>query len=539
MGPKSARDGESPSATASILPQLRASRRGSFASFTSNPQLDRDTLSQALDHIHSTASQSDTLTTFNEYTSPPSSSSGTDSKGITGELQGGLSGLYTRFRASVGNVRDIVNPGGEDVAGDAASAKSSKDAAQSSAPSNQSVSASQRLTDLSSVSVPPKAVQTSERQSPMSTRSLDTSQYEKHGNKTSQRMSIGSTNTSSKSLTGSLVTLKSPPATLTQTSMSTAISPTLGEVNVSASKQSGVPSSRSSDFTNTGIPLPPEAGQNTSMKRPQMTLAEEGAANNSGSALPETRTSESAENGNPETRTSKILAPPGRVALEKPLGDRGEEQSQSQVLEDTTQRPLVLEKSDNEDFDLSDSVEESNVPVSIHQTDLNLADDVTQVFDERDEKEVMGETDKKAKYQHLELPLRKGLAPPLITMSQSPNSSISQASSSDVTFDGLLDSPLKQHSNVDPHKRPNSSLIKSRNPRPAIDDVTSYRDLKTVDVFSQAKNKVLSKQYWMKDENARDCFYCGDPFSTFRRKHHCSKRSAEHSQEAHDAMYYG
>lgn len=27
----------------------------------------------------------------------------------------------------------------------------------------------------------------------------------------------------------------------------------------------------------------------------------------------------------------------------------------------------------------------------------------------------------------------------------------------------------------------------------------------------------------MKDENAKDCFYCGDPFTTFRRKHHCSK----------------
>lgn len=40
-------------------------------------------------------------------------------------------------------------------------------------------------------------------------------------------------------------------------------------------------------------------------------------------------------------------------------------------------------------------------------------------------------------------------------------------------------------------------------------------------VLSQIRSRVLSKEYWMRDENARDCFCCGDPFSTFRRKHHC------------------
>ena len=40
--------------------------------------------------------------------------------------------------------------------------------------------------------------------------------------------------------------------------------------------------------------------------------------------------------------------------------------------------------------------------------------------------------------------------------------------------------------------------------------------------YLQIKSKILNKEFWMRDENARDCFYCGDPFSTFRRKHHCS-----------------
>ncbi|EMC94572.1 hypothetical protein BAUCODRAFT_73198 [Baudoinia panamericana UAMH 10762] len=35
------------------------------------------------------------------------------------------------------------------------------------------------------------------------------------------------------------------------------------------------------------------------------------------------------------------------------------------------------------------------------------------------------------------------------------------------------------------------------------------------------KRRVISKEFWMRDENAKDCFSCGQSFSTFRRKHHC------------------
>jgi 1-phosphatidylinositol-3-phosphate 5-kinase len=39
--------------------------------------------------------------------------------------------------------------------------------------------------------------------------------------------------------------------------------------------------------------------------------------------------------------------------------------------------------------------------------------------------------------------------------------------------------------------------------------------------LSQMRRKVLDREFWMRDENAKDCFNCGDTFSTFRRKHHC------------------
>jgi hypothetical protein len=40
-------------------------------------------------------------------------------------------------------------------------------------------------------------------------------------------------------------------------------------------------------------------------------------------------------------------------------------------------------------------------------------------------------------------------------------------------------------------------------------------------VLKQLRSGLLSKEFWMKDENCKECFLCGDSFSTWRRKHHC------------------
>ncbi|KAL1301965.1 hypothetical protein AAFC00_002421 [Neodothiora populina] len=58
------------------------------------------------------------------------------------------------------------------------------------------------------------------------------------------------------------------------------------------------------------------------------------------------------------------------------------------------------------------------------------------------------------------------------------------------------------------NRRPRSRLSQSQNG-------------KTGFVPAHWRRRVLSKEFWMKDENARDCFRCGVAFSTFRRKHHC------------------
>ncbi|KAJ2971389.1 hypothetical protein NQ176_g7716 [Zarea fungicola] len=62
-------------------------------------------MSNALDKIHNSASQSDALTTFNDFASPPRASPAAEGKSSTGDLvHHGLSGLYTRFREAVGAV---------------------------------------------------------------------------------------------------------------------------------------------------------------------------------------------------------------------------------------------------------------------------------------------------------------------------------------------------------------------------------------------------------------------------------------------------
>ena len=63
-------------------------------------------------------------------------------------------------------------------------------------------------------------------------------------------------------------------------------------------------------------------------------------------------------------------------------------------------------------------------------------------------------------------------------------------------------------------------------PSESGEDLNSKASLTNVDPNDPAarlRNKVLAKELWMRDETAKECFYCGEPFSTFRRKHHCSK----------------
>lgn len=78
------------------------SRRDSFNSISTVSQVDKEQLAQALDKIHTSASQSDALTTFNDFAPPPVSAP-VDHKGSPTDLvHQGISGLYSRMKEAVG-----------------------------------------------------------------------------------------------------------------------------------------------------------------------------------------------------------------------------------------------------------------------------------------------------------------------------------------------------------------------------------------------------------------------------------------------------
>ncbi|KAK5110297.1 hypothetical protein LTR62_006150 [Meristemomyces frigidus] len=74
---------------------------------------------------------------------------------------------------------------------------------------------------------------------------------------------------------------------------------------------------------------------------------------------------------------------------------------------------------------------------------------------------------------------------------------------------------------LDPAPNLNNALQRRRTGLKSPPGTAEHGIHRTAHVPHHLKRRVISKEFWMKDENARDCFYCGQSFSTFRRKHHC------------------
>ena len=526
MGSKSLRDGESPSASSVLLPQLRHSRRGSLASLASANQLDKESLSQALDQIHSTASQTETLTTFNEYTSPPTSSSGPDTKGIASELQGGLSGLYSRFRASVGTVKDIVNPGIEDAAVENAPLKSPRAATSIPKPLSKNILESAR--DLSSSNSTTQATSAtgSGRQSPLFNVDTDGEHQERRQSLKPSTKSLGSASISGKSLTGSLVPLKPPHVTLTQATQLTTISPALADVNAGAVNRLDAGSAPFPVARNT---TPVENQSSTRVSRMQSYHTEplpQGAVDAPNPTPSDVIVPRHGSQGGPKQPKDIPVPSNADSAFDFP-NEHGIVGLRAVSTDSVRPFPDLEAGSDEAMFDLAGgSANGKDSHLSRPATTVTkVSNGQNDIFSAPNRTNTRGTlVDDPAKtaggYQHMDAPLRKTVAPPLITRSHSSNLSLSRASISDT--ESLDSSPFPT--------RPQKVTAESHGAHPTqnigsqhVTLAATHRASRTMNVFSQVKNKVLNKEYWMKDENARDCFYCGDSFSTFRRKHHCSK----------------
>ena len=533
MGSKSIRDSGSPSASSFLPPQLRHSRRGSLASLSSSQQLDKEALSLALDQIHNTASQTETLTTFNEYTSPPTSSSGPDTKGIASELQGGLSGLYNRFRASVGNVKDIVNPGAEDVVQNAP-VKSPRVATYSPKPPSKNLFESARDTSSSNSTTQATSATGSGRQSPQGNVDAEGERQETRQRSKPSAKSLGSASTSAKSGTGSIIALRSPPATLTQAAQLITISPALADVNISAVKQVDT----NQDPVSAARNISPAESQRLarSSRRPSHVteMSAQGGVDVSESTPSENLVSRNASQVGSKQQRGGPVPKDANSALDPPDRSERSEIAGLRAASTDSTRPFPNLEGATEEIahDATGALSDSNNtqqdrPAMVITSPSNAQADIYSISKINNTRgTTAGEVaTTEGGHQHINLPLRKTMAPPLITRSHSPNLSLSRVSTSDT--ESMDNSPLPTRSQILAGRSQGAPPTQNINPQ-HLALAATQRNTRPMNVFSQVKNKVLNKEYWMKDENARDCFSCGDSFSTFRRKHHCSKSHFSH-----------
>ncbi|TVY73341.1 1-phosphatidylinositol 3-phosphate 5-kinase fab1 [Lachnellula suecica] len=220
----------------SLNPLGIRSRRGSLASLSGSTPVDKEQLAQALDKIHSEASQTETLTTFNEFASPPPSSSHTESKGIAGDmLQNGLSGLYTRFRGAVAAGKEKVvatSAKGDHDGADVVSIASTRSQASVTPTSKGSMAPTREDSG-----VIPSPIQLSAASSQLQSPTTASSFAGRSSESQSQAMKSSKTSFTSQPTTSRSGSSNRPSIQpMTKATASAAVVPTLAPVNVNAFK---------------------------------------------------------------------------------------------------------------------------------------------------------------------------------------------------------------------------------------------------------------------------------------------------------------
>src|SRR5271155_3038190 len=460
----------SPSASCIFLPLGRISRRNSKSSL--NNQVDRDTLNEALDHIHTAASNSQSLTVFNDYTNPPAPLSTSEGKGLAEELQGGLSGLYNKIIASVSGTK------GDPEALDAAD--NPRQIAADGTPPAKPATAEATREHLNGVSQLPSSNLSSRIQSPVAT-SFDLSTSESRTK--SSKLTSTAPSTVSKNSVPSTPALRSP-ITVPQRNASGVVTElSISELNIN--------SANSQKLHSRNMPAHEPVPRNTMNDEVQ-------------EAFSQLSNSRKAVSGNVIDDT--VFADRERQPLSSHL-------TQGELSQTSADRGKTQEHGDFKPlpsaFPDFDAVSEPLLTMSESQKLDRSAPNPLRLLDTSGEKmrsknQVSGDVRSPKSPQSPSSRSREKV-PTRVSQSHPPGFRPSRKSSSESLVTG------RRSGNITFAK---SELDGSYDPSHA-----SPRSLKPVS--SKPKSKLLSKEFWMRDENAKDCFHCGEPFSTFRRKHHC------------------
>lgn len=458
-------DNPSPSASSIFLPLGRRPRKDSKSSLSSD--LDQGALSQALNTIHSAASQSHNLTVFNEYTDPPPATSPTENRTLAGDIQGGLSGLYNKIKATVGATKDPIEQ-------------------------NDSSRATNLLTE-DHLPSKPSSGPASKVQSPRLLAfdsPLPTELPSVHSSK------ISSKATSIAKASGlSTPALRSP--TGPPHPSSHLVFPAVTELNIHAI------ASTTHNRTGSGFDLNSIHHDD----RLHMSAAD-------GDGLRRVF-SNNVNAGASTDRAGRLLTSPRLGATQRPAV-RVIPSSHERALSAASAHSHLSHPDSITPSTLSGDVEDrstSRATSSKHEMAAALKQQHTSPLDLLAENAALSKTpssshSKNAEATGLKSPLLLSSKSdrkhgeklgPMVTQSRLPGFRASRTSSSDSTIPGGLSRILTIET------RPDLSAAPPTQPRP----------------INKLRSRLLSKEFWMRDENAKDCFHCGEPFTTFRRKHHC------------------
>ena len=413
----------------------------------------------ALDQLHATASRTDTLTTFDDLTAPPAPVD-EEPKG-TDLVQGGLSGLYSRFKASVGGSKEQTAEGAD---GAAASAQrvTSKGGAISRSPDGTSVSSPVV------VSVP-----SSRLQSPSVASFPDALPPSRDSNTSNATLSSKSAVNASKS---SLATARSRPS-----------------INTNA--------------------------------EPGRSLREEDSFAQNSPTATHSRVQSSSNHDLPKNAAAKDFAPgaqsihsprfPSGKSFRERKGDLNLEGHDSDATEDDmvlVQGGDAVNNTANFTFPSEGMGESlSNVSSRPDSQYHPARSALSKARDQPDNHLENTQAPRVMSSARTPVVAPEPQRPPLLKVGPShlPGFRTSRASSSDGVSSVVTSSTVRT-----PAVPPIEEIQRQTHNRPATKRMPT-------NAFSQMRRKILDREFWMRDENAKACFACGDTFTTWRRKHHC------------------
>lgn len=492
----------------------------------------REVLSETLDRIHTSASQSEGLTAFNAFSSPPRPCSIAEYKDHSGDTgHNGLSGLYSKFRGAIEAAKEKAEWA---IAG-----SEQRDARPPS--THQSVASSSDDANIAhnhTLSTATTALSTQLSTQPPSQQIHQPATIlagSTHGsiNITSKKaadlptpVGVGAT----------AVAAKVPLAPFTKPTVSAAAIPRVAPVNVTAKSVGKNPDAAGDPVLSGNLVLSGQPASTNNIARSSTEV----------SALPRL-TADATSLAGTATLTNtgdKLVKPGGKEHGEKPEGiDTDRERRVSQVPKGETYS-LIQDSSSIKapDQDLtsiprsSDTVVSTPGEPSVKALAIGASQDkagsrsssssqrdtvgihaiqpAISVTETRDEKPSPSGDKPAAETFKSTVPTDMG-----VNLSRLPGYRLSRASSidGDATSSDVL-STLDADISSERRFKAQRKMVESR-PQPS--SPTADPSHETNFNSQRSRNKILSKDFWMRDENCKECFLCGDLFSAWRRKHHC------------------